>query len=49
MSRTFPQTLAGPMTQAEELNLKKRATKAEGFNVMDVKDMDTLELNIPPF
>ena len=48
MSRTSPLTPAGLMIQIEEQNLKKKATKAKGFNVMDVKAMDTLELNVLP-
>ena len=49
MSRTFPLTLADPMTPAEELSLKKREIKAEESNAMDVKDMGTFELNVLPF
>src|ERR1051325_5991734 len=49
MSRTFHLTSTDLMTPAEDPSQKKKEVKAEESNVMNVKDMDILELNVPPF
>src|ERR1043165_3381916 len=49
MSRTLHLTSASLMTPAEDPSQKRKEVKAEESNVMNVKDMDILELNVPPF
>src|ERR1044072_480559 len=49
MSRTFHLTSTDLMTPAEDPSQKKKEVKAEEPNVMNVKDMDILDLNVPPF
>src|SRR3954468_4494836 len=46
MSRTSHLTSVDLMTLAEELNRKKNTITVKEFNVMDVKGMDILELNV---
>src|SRR3954465_9411938 len=48
MSRTSHLTSVDLMTLAEEINQKKNTITVKGFNVMDVKGMDILELNALP-
>src|ERR1044072_9376811 len=49
MSRPFHLTSTDLMTPAEDPSQKKKEVKAEKSNVMNVKDMDILDLNVPPF
>src|SRR3954471_5285303 len=48
ISRTSHLTSVDLMTLAEEINQNKNTITVKGFNVMDVKGMDILELNALP-
>src|ERR1051325_10887954 len=49
MSRTFHLTSADLMTPVEDPSQRKKGVKAVESNVMDVRDMGILELNVLPF
>src|ERR1043165_5262146 len=49
MSRTLHLTSADLMTPAEDPSHRIKEVKVVESNVMDVKDMDILWLNVPPF